>query len=358
MSQLPENGPRTVTEQASDWWVLLNSEAATDEDHRAFGEWVARSPERVEAFLQTASITKALKSKELRWPDTSVEELAREVRAAGDVVQLRTAVSLEPTGAPTKNKGRSRPAWLLATAASIAGVICVTWFTMNRTPHYETALGEQRSVVLEDGSVVTLNTASRIDVDFEESRRTIHLTAGEALFQVAHNPARPFDVIAGGTRVRAVGTQFNVDKRAEGTTVTVVEGKVAVLSESAAIEVLPTNDVTNTNGTTYLIAGQKLTLAAVVKPEVSVPTPANVASATAWTQRRLVFDRRSLGEVAEEFNRYNRQAIRIDSPQLRAQEVTGVFQANDPDSFLEFVAKVPGVKIERDADTIKVSDAP
>jgi transmembrane sensor len=77
---------------------------------------------------------------------------------------------------------------------------------------------------------------------------------------------------------------------------------------------------------------------------------ANVAAATAWTQRKLIFEHRPLGEVAEEFNRYNHQAIDIRSPELRSQEVTGVFQANDPDSFVTFLAKIPDVNIERSAD--------
>ena len=380
-----------VTEQASQWWVLLNSGPATAEEHRAFGEWVARSPERVEAFLQTARITKALKSPALRWPDTPVEELAREIRAAGDVLQLRgsaSAVHSLESAAELNGESNSRGeklavsdrvrswTWLPALAASVLGVIAVAGWLVNRAPHYATAIGEQRSVVLEDGSVVTLNTASRIDVDFEKDHRTIRLAAGEALFQVAHDPARPFDVIVGETRVRAVGTQFNVDRRAAGTTVTVVEGKVAVLSDAsprdarrvenspaplplassnAAGLALSTAEMSIATNITYLIAGQQLTVA---HSPVLAPAPVDVTTATAWTQRRLVFEHRPLGEVADEFNRYNRRAIRIDSAQLRAQEVTGVFQANDPDSFLEFVSGIPGVRIERDADGSRVSAAP
>lgn len=58
-----------ITEQASHWWVLLNTGPATAEDYRAFAEWIGRSPERIEAVLQTARMTKALKSKKLRWPE-------------------------------------------------------------------------------------------------------------------------------------------------------------------------------------------------------------------------------------------------------------------------------------------------
>ena len=73
-------------------------------------------------------------------------------------------------------------------------------------------------------------------------------------------------------------------------------------------------------------------------------------AAIAWTQRRLVFERRPLGEVANEFNRYNRSPIEVDSPELSQLEVTGVFQANDPDSFIAFVSTISGVTVRKTVD--------
>jgi transmembrane sensor len=87
-----------------------------------------------------------------------------------------------------------------------------------------------------------------------------------------------------------------------------------------------------------------------LRRECASPCPRRRRDATAWTQRRLIFEHRQLGEVAEEFNRYNRQVIEIQSAELRSQEVTGVFQANDPASFLTFLARLPGVTIENSAD--------
>jgi transmembrane sensor len=173
-----------------------------------------------------------------------------------------------------------------------------------------------------------------------KDRRTVTLLSGEALFQVAHDASRPFDVKTGDMTIRAVGTQFDVDRRAADTTVTVVEGKVAVFTASSS-----SNDAQSDN--LPLAAGEQLTVAPRSK---SHTIRANIAAATAWTQRKLVFENRPLGEVAEEFNRYNRERIDIRSPELRSQEVTGVFQANDPDSFMMFLAKIPDVNIERSAD--------
>jgi transmembrane sensor len=398
----------SVTEQASHWWVVLNCGPTTPADHKAFGDWVARSPERIEAFLQTALVTKALKSEQLRWPDTPVAQLAREVREAGDVVRLRDLNSrsspetaTETAGTPNTRRSH-RLASMLAVAASVAGLVAGGLILLDQGRRYETGIGEQRSVVLDDGSLVTLNTASRIEVKLGKKHRLVRLVSGEALFQVARDAARPFDVVTGNTTVRAVGTQFNVDKRTTATTVTVVEGKIAVSSSSFELpstwnssshmapaagadetvrpvsphsSALPLSvssgpaaksqarsshrSATHEDGkpVTFLEAGQQLVIA-LAEEGASVPHAADVAKAVAWTQRRLVFERRSLGDVAAEFNRYNAREIRIEGEGLRSQEVTGVFQANDPESFLDFVAKIPGTRIERSSDRTIVFDAP
>jgi transmembrane sensor len=324
----------SVTQQASHWWVLLNSGTATPADHQAFGEWVTRSPERVEAYLQSIRLAQTLRSDKTRWPDTPIEDVICAAKAAP------AAVSRLPRGDPRERRDTGAaslrvlvPRFVIAAAITFAA-LAAGWYLLLSPQRFQTALGEQRSVVLSDGSVATLNTSSVIQVSMSKDHRTITLVSGEALFQVAHDPSRPFDVKTGETTVRAVGTQFDVDRRAAGTTVTVVEGKVAVFNDGEA-DNLP------------LAAGEQLTVVPRMKLQA---IHANVAAATAWTQRKLIFENRPLGEVAAEFNRYNRQSIDIQSPQLRSQEVTGVFQANDPDSFMLFLAKIPDVNITRSAD--------
>jgi transmembrane sensor len=336
----------SVTEQASHWWILLNDPGATEADRKAFGEWSSRSPERVEAFLQTARLTKALRSRTLRWPDVSVEILVREAKEGRAVIVPFDSTNVLEGSSGTRPIRRNNP-MIFAMATVLLVIIAGAWAFLTGPERYTTAIGEQRSVVLGDGSVVTLNTSSNIEVKLAKNKRTIRLVAGEALFQVAHDKMRPFDVIAGDATVRAVGTQFNVDRSRGSTVITVVEGKVSVESGS--------EDSGGKNpdaGTLIpLSAGERVTVAPRVRLSATV---ANVATATAWTQRRLVFEHRSMGEVADEFNRYNRQIIEIFGTDLRNQEVTGVFQADDPNSFIDFVAKIPGVKIERYAEKIKI----
>ena len=325
----------SISEQASAWWMLLNHGDATPADHHAFGEWVARSPERVEAFLQTARLTRALQSKDLQWPDTPVETLIREARtAAGEVVGL-------PVRRQRRELLEKRPSpWTrrIAFAGIVALVVVAMGWRFFSAERYQTAIGEQRSVVLSDGSVVTLNTSSDIQVRMAKDHRTVELRSGEALFQVARDPARPFDVAIGKTTVRAVGTEFNVDRRPSSTTVTVVEGRVAVFTGNGPGAGPGVDRADNLP----LAAGEQLIVAPNTTPHAA---HADINTATAWTQRKLVFEHRPLGEVADEFNRYNRERIEIQSPQLRNQEITGVFEANNPESFMTFLAKIPDVTV-------------
>lgn len=330
-----------LSEQAAQWWVTLHSEECTAAERRAFAEWVGRSPERVEAYLRFASLTGALHSSEMRWPDVPAEELVREAKAApAEVVHLESTIPFEEG----YTAGALRR--LTSIAAALAVVAAGLWIYGNAPERYETALGEQRSVPLDDGSLVTLNTSSTVEVDFQKNRRLIRLLDGEALFQVTHDARRPFDVIAGGTIIRAVGTRFNVDLRRARTTVTVLEGRVLVGGRSVG-----NSPVENRSQSAHpkrvrvvLDAAERVV---VSDSRLSAPERvADIARVTAWTQRRLIFDARPLGEVAEEFNRYNRRQIRIEDTELRQQEVTGVFETNDPESFMAFLSEIPGVRVE------------
>ena len=320
-----------IPEQAAEWWVLLHSDEASPADHREFGEWVARSPERVAAYLQTARLSNALQSGTIRWPDTTPEVLIREAQQPSQNV-LPFLPGASVTSQP-EQRGRTglRARWGLALAATlIIGIGSPVWFVLTSPQQYKTKFGEERSILLDDGSRVTLNTSSTIEVELGKRSRVVRLVEGEALFDVAHDPGRPFDVRADSAVLRAVGTQFNVDLRPSQTTVTVVEGRVQV--------------------------GSALILGAadrVVITKAGPGTPvhgANVAAATSWMQHQLVFEHRPLREVAAEFNRYNRDKVVIVGAQLEQQEVTGVFQSNDPASFVAFLASIPGVQIRAGAN--------
>jgi transmembrane sensor len=190
---------------------------------------------------------------------------------------------------------------------------------LNRPNTYTTGMGELRSVVLEDDSTVELNVHSQVRVRFSRAQRMVELVAGEALFRVKKDAARPFIVLTSGTSVRAVGTQFDVYRKATGITVTVVEGRVAVTEGKTPI---------------LLSAGNQVTVAPRAIPKV-IPTDATAV--TAWTQRKLIFNETPLREAAAEFNRYNSRQIVIEDASLADYHIRGTFEAGNPDRLLQFL---------------------
>ncbi|MBS0422265.1 MAG: FecR domain-containing protein [Proteobacteria bacterium] len=329
---------RVATEQAAEAWETFNgTEEASASEHREFGEWMRRSPEHVEAYLRIARTMNTLHSQNVRWPDTSAEVLVREAREYTDrrVTSLREESQAEPRSSPQRS---ARVALTFAFAASILAAIAAAWFVLMSPQTFETRFGEQRFVRLDDGSGVTLNTASKIEVNFGKDHRVVHLTKGEALFDVSHDTARPFDVHSGKTVLRALGTRFDVDVRPARTTITVLEGVVSLAQD--------TNEASSQVAATPLHASDRVVIDS--SGPGTVEHGVRLDEVTAWTQQKLVFKGRPLGEVAEEFNRYNRERIVIESPALRSQEITGVFKANDPASFLAFLSNLPGVKVRDD----------
>jgi transmembrane sensor len=327
--------PSTREQAAQAWETFHGTDEASASEHREFGAWAMRSPEHIEAYLRVARTMQALKSADIRWPDTSAEELIRAAKAhTGNVVT--TLRDEQPMQRP-KQRLRLAP-FAFAMAAALLLAIGVTWMIWMTPQTFETGFGEQRFVQLEDGSGITLNTASKIEVKLTQGHRVIRLLQGQALFDVAHDPSRPFDVYTGNSILRAVGTRFDVDVRPERTTVTIVEGTVSLTQGLS--EALP-------QGNTPLLHVSDR----VVIDRNGPGTPEHgvrLDETTSWTRQQLVFNGRALGEVADEFNRYNRERIVIASPELRAEQITGVFKANDPASFLAFLANIPGVRIADD----------
>jgi len=341
----------SILEQASHWWEVLHSESASTTDHREFGEWVSRSPERVEAYLKTAQLIGALKSRKLRWPSTAAEALIRDAKASPEDALPFSPGRSPPARESRRGKRDLRMTFALGFAAALLLGVGSAWFLLESPHQFKTEIGEQRSVLLEDGSRVTLNTATRIEVDIRKDRRFVRLVEGEAFFDVTHDASRPFKVRAGNAVLSDVGTQFNVDMRPTRTTVTVVEGRVAVDPKMPIVD-----QGAELNRENHGAVRGALILAAFDRVVITSSGPGvpqrgiNAAAAIAWTRRELIFEHQPLGDVAEEFNRYNRGRIEIDSAELQRQEVTGVFQAKDPASFVTFLSTIPGVEIRDGRD--------
>jgi transmembrane sensor len=326
--------PTSIREEAAEWWDELYDEEPSATDNREFAAWVSRSPERVEAYLDVVRLQRALGSPRIRWPTAAPEQLIQEAKDAPE----ESWPPLRSTGATPPPRLRTlpslRPQWALGLVLMLLVAFGSTWLLLTAPEQYSTRLGEQRSIALKDGSRITLNTASRVEVDFNRSHRGVRLVQGEALFNVTGDAGRPFEVTAGNSVLRVLGTRFNVDMRPRRTTVTVIEGRVAKALHGG------------TDQGPVLVAGDRL----IVDDSGAdtIQHGVDVGAVLSWIQRQLVFERRTLGEVADEFNRYNRDRIVIRGDALRREEVSGVFQSNDISSFVGFLANIPGVSIATD----------
>lgn len=229
----------------------------------------------------------------------------------------------------------------LATAgAVVAGVVGWRVFA----PHgYSTDVGEQRLVQLSDGSSVKLDAASRISVRISGERRDIVLERGRAFFDVAHDGRRPFVVQAGETSVTALGTRFDVSRDGDGARVNLVNGSVEVRAARPG-------------------APRSWRLAPGQAVSTLDPTPAprsvDVAAATSWTSGRLVFQASPLEEAVAQVNRYNRVQIVLDVGDLAKSPVSGAFNAGDTEAFVNSMAELNDLRIERPAkDEIRLTAA-
>lgn len=204
---------------------------------------------------------------------------------------------------------------------------------------YATAVGERSTIVLADGSQVMLNTDTRLAVDYSDAERRIELQQGQALFDVAENPDRPFVVKAGGREVTALGTAFDVRAEAETLRVTLIEGSVSV--EDADNEPSGTPDTP-----TRLKPGEQFVAEDGAAPEVRV---AQIEHVTSWREGKLIFSNEPLRQAVAEVNRYSARKIVLADSALGDLRVSGVFRTGRTDSFVQAVGAYFPVEVKETA---------
>jgi transmembrane sensor len=373
-----------IYQEACEWFVEFRSGELDVADRRRFDDWARKSPEHLAAYLEIAAVWNEGLTRDsgLKWDtqtliaqaaadNPNIVPLSERLRQDVSATFLPNTTSRRGTQVPPVQTIRSRQSargpFRVAASIAVIGLIVgsLIWYREFRMPVYATTFGEQRSITLADGSVIDINSHSKIRVRYSVKERDVELLGGQALFHVAKNPTRPFIVSSGTTRVRAVGTEFDVYKKLGGTVVTVVEGRVAVLPQSdtpgggktASYQIaVPTNDATDLhtprNPGVLLSAGEQLLVTPTAMRKADHP---NIAIATSWTQRQLQFESASLSDVAEEFNRYNERQLVIEDPTLYDFHITGVFSSSDPASLVRFLRERPGVRVTETAVEIRVS---
>ncbi len=314
---LPLSQP--IREEASVWIAKLERGLHSHE-REALSTWASQSQVHHETLMKMASL----------WDSMGV------------LTELSSLFPLEELAAPEQT---SSPFYAKAAmAASIVFCLGIGGFWMNEQTaqdtaqypsQYLTAVGEHSTEHLADGSVVKLNTNSLIKIEFTADERHVTLVRGEAHFEVAHAPERPFIVQAGAKRIRAVGTAFNVhienDRELE---VLVTEGKV-LLTNTPFNENSPESPLAPTShDDLLLVAGEKVAVETSSLGEVEQLGVEDLESELAWQQGFLVFEGEELNSVLEEVSRYSDVSFELADPALTSIRVAGFYKARDVDGLL------------------------
>lgn len=295
-----------LLDEVAYWAARLASPECTAEERKTFDAWRARSPAHGRAWAKAERVDQGLS------------------QFAGDHAELLAMAdaAFAASAAPRRDHRR----WLtLALAASLAAVgVFVTSMTVLQpgsgisTYASADAANGRRSLTLDDGSTIELDVGSAVEVEMTAAERRIVLLRGRALFQVAHDTARPFSVVAGEGRTVALGTRFQVDRRGDAIAVTLAEGSVSVTGLGGL------------DGQSELLQpGEQLSYAAQSRAWSKREVDLQVA--TGWERGRLVFHGTPLSEALVEVNRYVDRPIRLEDPSLATLPVSGNFIAGDSD---------------------------
>jgi transmembrane sensor len=347
-----------IAEQAAEWISDLQE---AEEKRATFFDWLRASPRHVEETLFVLALSREASALDRDERDALLAEV-RQLAAtpSGNVVPLasetRTPRNSAPVPAGTLTgpavparasrrwMERRRPWMSLAAMVALAAVLSWMGLTLPNTGEYATGAGEQRTVALEDGSLVQLNTRSRVRMNYSPEGRRLRLVSGEALFTVRRDPRRPFTVQTGDTVVEVLGTQFNVYQRPGDTRISVLEGLVQVSGNA---------DDAEGSATARVAAGKEVTVA---QGRIGKLTPLDLARTMAWRQRRLVFEDDTLAAIATEFNRYSAKVeIQVDGG-VAQERFTGSFDADTPERFIAALTANPALAVEHENNRILIRE--
>ncbi|HEX8534811.1 MAG TPA: FecR domain-containing protein [Allosphingosinicella sp.] len=320
----------TSPDDAAAVWLARRAHNPLQGEEEAFALWLAADPANREAWEQAEAAWRCF---DTLGEDELLEAIREKAREAGP----------EPRDLPFARVFAAAAAAILLMLASAA-----IWLHTGGNPQspprmaqaapdplerfgapdYVTAKGQQRTVRLSDGSRLTLDTASAVDIAFQPTRRALTLLRGRGSFQVAHDVSRPFTVRAGDIEVVAIGTRFDVRLEPNLVRVTLIEGRVAVQSLNGRAAPVT------------LRAGEQLTERS---GGVTVSRP-NLQEALDWPAGLVTFRNDTLAAAAAELNRYSSTALVVRDPRVARLRVTGSFKAGDPGRFARTVEQIHPVR--------------
>lgn len=300
-------------EEASLWAARVANGNMTPDERAAFDTWMNSHPSHRSAFAPYDQVNRRIQS-----------HFAAKVTATIDVVAREHIL----------RRRRKRFACLGAIAAIL--VIGIVFLSIPRKTILSTQIGERRMTSLNDGSTLELNADTELVVQLEPNQRLVHLTRGEALFNISKDPRRPFIVSTPSGNVRVTGTVFNV--RAAGPEkclVAVLEGTVSVTPSTAP------------DHSTSVSAGKQ---ACIAQDAVAVTSlsEAELQDTVAWRNGQLVLSDTPLAEAIARFSAYHSRPI-IVSPAVASLPLGGRFSLSDLDGFLDSIQAILPVKVVRPA---------
>jgi transmembrane sensor len=333
-----------IEQTAADWLARRDGEGWTDVDQASLSLWLDASIAHRVAFIRLeAAWQQALRLKALgagarpgvipapaRWRFSPFFGRSRVAVVSSATVD---ADAVRPTLARTSKLRH----WAVAASVLLAvGVLLWSSDFLRTRESYSTAVGGLASVPMSDGSKVTLNTDSEIRVAVSETERRVDLQQGEAFFQVAKDPSRPFVVQAGGERIIAVGTQFSVRRDANSVQVIVTEGRVRVEPIGGKSARMPAAELTA--GSVARSGGEGVLIQRKPVQEVE--------DYLSWRSGYLVFRETSLRDAVAEFNRYNTRKIVIEDATVAEMRIGGNFRSDNVEAFLRLLQDGFDVDVE------------
>jgi transmembrane sensor len=320
-------GSEQVRHEAAQWFARVNDRDLSAQEQAGFEAWLVMHEQHRDeyALLQRLWVTADL------LPRERLEALC----------QATPVTPLNPLLQAPQPKSRAFTHYAVAASLVLAALGAGLFSALSApTPYaaqFATGFGERRQVALPDGSIVDLNSRTRLEVSFKHGRRSVELTEGEAMFSVAHDPSQPFVVHAGAGTVTVTGTRFDVRRDPELTRVAVESGTVRV------------NGREGEQGTPVILTaglGSRIDVSGNVTPATAI----NTADVTAWRTGKLVFNDATLSEVAEEVSRYRQKPLHVASGKAGALRLTSVFKSDDTDALLVALPKLLPVSVRTLAD--------
>lgn len=303
--------------EAAAWLARLHADDRSAADEEGFRAWLAADPDNAAAF----------------------EAVDRMWGAVGGLDRERR---LERMGPAPVTRGGSRRAVMAGAAVLLAGAGSFTFWRSAQAKVYETDVGEQRHVALEDGSQLFLDAKTRVLVDFSDTIRSANLQFGQVNFRVAPDINRPFVVEAAERKI--VATQCSFDVRCE-------DGEVQVLLIHGEADVAPVS-APRGSPVERLRAGERL----VASVDMERRDRPNLNHLLAWQSGSVVFENTNLAEAVQEMNRYSMARLEVD-PSVADLKVSGVYRVGDNGAFARSIAKLLPIAIRQDGDsTLLVKD--